>query len=330
MNQTQLGYDQSFYIDGTKIVGVQSVNGSYSISEKPINIIGYGHVDNFFNKTCNPDTEKEYPRSLAVVNSPLQGSFSVESMLISEDFFMPKIGDHAIVGSLFYGPNASYYGFSDGYITSHTVNCTIGQIPTTSTQFTVYGEQGGSPDYIIQEQDRGRITQETEYGIVDEDSYLTDIPHNATGKAEFPDIGIPNQGSIYIQCTGAESNRVTSFTHTVNVQHDAIYAVGENKPVQVDVVWPITTQTNFTLEVDKYKYQKLREYLVNPVVQDISIKIDDCFGNNIENYNIGEARLLSESMSSSVEGRLTVDLTYTSYINQFREKHTLTIDDVFI
>ena len=316
MNQAQLGYDQSFYINGTKIIGVQSVNGSYGISEKPINIVGYGHVNDSFNKICNPDTEKEYPKSLAVLNSPLQGSFSVESMLISEDFFMPKTGDCPITGSLFYGPNASYYGFSDGYITSHTVNSSIGQIPTTSTQFTVYGEQGGSPDYIIQEQDRGRITQETEYGIVDEKSYLTDIPHNATGKSEFPDIGIPNQGSIYIQCTGAESNRVTSFTHTVNVQHDAIYAVGQNKPVQVDVVWPITSQTNFTLEIDKYKYQKLREYLVNPIVQDISIKIDDCFGNKIEHYNIEQARLLSENMSSSVDGRLTVDLSYSAYYNK--------------
>jgi hypothetical protein len=64
-------------------------------------------------------------------------------------------------------------------------------------------------------------------------------------------------------------------------------------------------------------------------VQDISIKIDDCFGNNIENYNVGGARLLSENMSSSVEGRLTVDLSYSSYINKFKKKHTLTVDDVF-
>ena len=316
MNQTQLGYDQSFYINGTKIVGVQSVNGSYSISEKPINIVGYGHVNDSFNKICDYEDEKEAPKSLAVLNAPLQGSFGVESMLLSEDFFISKTGDYPITGSLYYGSNNSYYGFSDGYITSHTVNCTIGQIPTTSTQFTVFGEAGGSPDYLIQEQDRGRITQESEWGIVDEKSYLTDIPHNATGQAEFPEIRIPNQGSIFIECAGADTDRVTSFTHTVNVQHDAIYAVGKNKPVQVDVVWPITTQTNFTLEIDKYKYQRLREYLIHPILHDISIKVNDCFGNKIEHYNVEQARLLSESMSSSVDGRLTVDLSYSSYYNK--------------
>ena len=316
MNQTQLGYDQSFYINGTRMVGVQSVNGSYGISEKPINIVGYGHVNDSFNQVCNSDTDKKYPKSLAVVNSPLQGSFSVESMLLSEDFFISKTGDYPITGSLYYGSNNSFYGFSDGYITSHTVNCSIGQIPTTSTQFTVFGELGGGPDYIIQEQDRGRITQQTEYGIVDEDSYLSDMPHNATGKAEFPDIAIPNQGSIFIECAGCETDRVIAFNHTVNVQHDAIYAVGQNKPVQVDVVWPITSETSFTLEIDKYKYQKLREYLINPILHDISIKINDCFGNKIEHYEVEQARLLAESSSSSVEGRLTVDLSYTSYYNK--------------
>ena len=316
MNQTQLGYDQSFYINGTKVVGVQSVNGSYAISEQPINIVGYGHINDSFNKICDHYDEKEPPKSLAVINSPMQGSFSVESMLISEDFFISKTGDYPITGSLYYGSNNSFYGFSDGYITSHTVNCSIGQIPTTSTQLTVFGEAGGSPDYLIQEQDRGRITQESAYGIVDENSYLSDIPHNATGNAEFPEIGIPNQGSIFIECAGADTDRVISFNHTVNVQHDAIYAVGKNKPVQVDVVWLITTQTNFTLEIDKYKYQKLREYLINPILHDISIKINDCFGNKIEHYDVEQARLLSESMSSSVEGRLTVDLSYSSYYNK--------------
>lgn len=316
MNQAQLGYDQSFYINGTKMVGVQSVNGSYDISEKPINVVGYGHINDSFNKICNNQTQKQHPKSLAVVNSPLQGSFSVQSLLISEDFLLPKTGNHPITGSLYYGPNNSFYGFSEGYISSHTVSCNIGQIPTTSTDFLVFGEIGGGPDYIVQEQDRGRISQQSEYGIVDEDSYLSDMPHNATGKASFPEIGIPNQGSIFIECAGAETDRVIAFNHNVSVQHDAIYAMGQSKPVQVDVVWPIISKTNFTLEIDKYKYQKLREYLTNPILHDISVKINDCFGNKIEHYNVEQARLLSENTSSSVEGRLTVDLTYTSYYNK--------------
>ena len=36
MKQAVLGYEQKFFINGTQMSGVQSVNGSYAISEKPI------------------------------------------------------------------------------------------------------------------------------------------------------------------------------------------------------------------------------------------------------------------------------------------------------
>ena len=50
MKDAVLNYEQKLYIDGTQMRGVQSVNGSYSISEKPINILGYGHVE--YTITC--------------------------------------------------------------------------------------------------------------------------------------------------------------------------------------------------------------------------------------------------------------------------------------
>ena len=50
MKQAVLGYEQKFFIDGTQVHGVQSVDGSYSISEKPINILGWGHVNSNFYK----------------------------------------------------------------------------------------------------------------------------------------------------------------------------------------------------------------------------------------------------------------------------------------
>ena len=49
MKQAVLGYEQQFYVDGTQISGVQNINGSYAINEKPINILGYGHVNDGFN-----------------------------------------------------------------------------------------------------------------------------------------------------------------------------------------------------------------------------------------------------------------------------------------
>jgi hypothetical protein len=92
--------------------------------------------------------------------------------------------------------------------------------------------------------------------------------------------------------------------------------VGSASAVQVDVVWPITATTSFTLEVDEYKYNRLRKYLISPTVQDIAIKINDCFGNKIQNYKVKDARFLGESVAQSVGGRLTVNLRYNSYYNK--------------
>ena len=48
MKQAILGYEQQFYINGTQMSGVQGVEGSYGVSEQPINVLGWGHVNNNF------------------------------------------------------------------------------------------------------------------------------------------------------------------------------------------------------------------------------------------------------------------------------------------
>ena len=95
-----------------------------------------------------------------------------------------------------------------------------------------------------------------------------------------------------------------------------IYAVGSAYPVQVDIVWPVEVTASFSLDVDEYEYSRLRKYLISPNVRDVAIKINDCFGKKIQNYQIKSARLLSESMKSSVDGKMTVDLSYKSFYNK--------------
>ena len=60
----------------------------------------------------------------------------------------------------------------------------------------------------------------------------------------------------------------------------------------------------------------MRKYLKSPNVQDIAIKINDCFGETIQNYEVKNARLLGESISQSADGLLTVNLQYKSYHNK--------------
>lgn len=348
MKQAVLGYEKQFFINGTQISGVQSIEGSYAIQERPINVIGWGHVNHNFNDlqsvlvpedfeenqeyirneafvltedgfrvmtddSCLSRRPTSRPKSLAVVSSPLEGSFSINSVLVSEDFMLNFTGDNPFTGSLHHG--RQYFGFYNGYINSHSISCGVGQVPTTSTNISIYGDIGGNPDFFKIENEEGIIEQENEFGIATETS-MGERGYNASGDNPFPEIRVPNHGSIALQCRGAETNRVTSFQHTINVPTDAIYTVGSSSCAQVDVRWPVTTTTNFTMEIDKYEYGRLRSYLMQPTVEDIAVKINDCFGEKIEHYNIKQARLINEAVSAGVEGRLTVNLSYNSYYNK--------------
>lgn len=340
MNGTVLGYEQQFFVNGTQISGVQSVEGSYAIQERPINVLGWGHVnkdyhygidhisydDNSFildangfrflqEKTCIRENERS-PHNMAVLDAPLEGDFSINSILVSEDFFLQFLGDEPFTGSIHHG--GSYFGFYSGYITNHSVSCSIGQLPTTTTSIKVFGDIGGSPDFINQENDFP-ILNEDGYQVATSDSYNNGM-YNASGTHEYPEIKLPNQGSIIVECTGASTDRVTSFSHSIDIPIDPIYIVGSAYAAQVDVIWPVTTETSFTLDIDEYKYQSLRKYMRTPTVQDIKIMINDCFGEPIQYYTVKKARLISETMSASTEGRLTVNLTYKSYYNKRGEK----------
>jgi len=350
MKQAFLAHEQKFFINGTQMSGIQSVEGSYSIQEKPINVLGWGlvgedyyppepkiEIENkpedscygfviqehgFFDLlqedvlSCPEDKPRRCPnpKSMAVLNAPLEGNFSINSTLVSEDFFIQFLGDTPFTGSLHHGHE--YFGFHSGYITSHTVSCAIGQVPSTSTSIRVFGDIGGSPNFVDKENDQFSVLDENGFAYILEDSYYNKPEYNAKGDNPFPEIRVPDQGSISIKCAGSETDRVVAFNHSINVGIEPIYVVGSAYAAQVDVNWPIITDTSFTLEVDEYKYQSLRKYMFTPTVEDIAIKINDCFGDPIQYYTIEQARLIGESVSSSVDGRLTVNLQYKSYYNK--------------
>ena len=60
----------------------------------------------------------------------------------------------------------------------------------------------------------------------------------------------------------------------------------------------------------------MRQYLRSPILDNIAIRIDDCFGNRIQDYLVKDARFAKEDMSASTDGRLTANLSYISYYNK--------------
>ena len=59
-------YEQKVIVNGYQLLGVQSVDGNYGISEKPVRVAGVGFID-------------------ATIDSPLKGNFSIARKMVSAD-----------------------------------------------------------------------------------------------------------------------------------------------------------------------------------------------------------------------------------------------------
>jgi len=123
-------YEQTVIIKGHRLLGVQSVDGSYGISEKPVRVAGVGFVD-------------------ALIESPLQGNFSISRRMVGADPLIEKnsqgkyIYDEAqIEGVILYDNDTKGFGFTKGRVSRYSVSCSVGDIPEIQTEITVYGSLG--------------------------------------------------------------------------------------------------------------------------------------------------------------------------------------------
>lgn len=256
-------YDQSIIVNGYRLSGVQDINGSYNIQKTPINILGAGHVT-------------------SLLNSPVEGNFSFSRNMISEDPLLNLTGDSEFSGVIEYLGNS--FGFSGGYLTSYSVSCGIGEIPTINTDISVFGDIGSG------------------------------ISHTQT--ETHPAIYIPNQGSISINCDGSESNRVTNFEYSINMRRNPIYTVGSIYPAEVCLIKPLEITANFTLSIDDYDSKRVLDAILSPETSNIQVQIKSAdLSQTIATYNLNNASLLSESISSNTEDETSVNLSYQGYVN---------------
>jgi hypothetical protein len=122
MKNAIIGSEQSVFLNGHKLKGVSSVDGSYSVSLKPVNIFGASHVK-------------------SVVGEVLQGDFSITRNQSIPDSFLEFTGDNKILrGSINYGTKV--FGFETGYLNSYSYSLSVGSVPQTNLGITVYGDIG--------------------------------------------------------------------------------------------------------------------------------------------------------------------------------------------
>ncbi len=300
MKNASLPYNQQVYVNGTGISGIQSIEGNYGITEQNVNFAGFGYVT-------------------GLISQPMQGNFTISRALVSEDPFLNLTGDgtdFAFSGSVFYErPNlggtldntegnymSGCFGFHSGYLTSYNISCGIGEVPSVSVAISVYGDLGPGIDARY---NKGEAT------------------------ADNPTIQVPNQGGIVLTCDGSSTNRITSFSYSMELPRTALYALPNTTaadltadsvkwkmPAQVDLSYPVESTANFTMEIDDYETKNLYGALTGIHIHNTDITINNDSGGQIVKFDLTKSRLISESFSSEVGGPVTVNLTYKKYSNK--------------
>tara|TARA_Y100000114_G_scaffold157029_1_gene186652 strand:- start:3223 stop:4104 length:882 start_codon:yes stop_codon:yes gene_type:complete len=279
-------YEQKVVINGYTLSGVTSVDGNYGISEKPVRVAGVGFVD-------------------ALIDSPLQGNFSINRAMVGHDPLLEaKNGryifeEQEIEGAILYDNDTKGFGFNQGKISRYSVSCSVGEIPQIQTDIIVYGELGS--------------------GV-----------YTSTEEKEHPPIKFPDQSSIKINVSDFSVDAISDFSYSRSLNLNPLYAIPKGdatdwndgsgpaqsnlKPVQIDVQYPIETDINFTMIADEYEIREIKDRIQAAPKSNLEIEIRDSEDDEIINSFTGKnVRLISESINSAVDGEMSISLTYKGY-----------------
>lgn len=116
-------YENFFFIDGKKVIGIEDLSITYSNSPKIFNPLG---PTNGVTLSSGPTTQ--------------QASFT-RNMLF-DDPLLAYTGMLTASGSFHYGANI--YGFKSGSLNEYMVNCAVGTVPKITTNFSIYDEMVSS------------------------------------------------------------------------------------------------------------------------------------------------------------------------------------------
>jgi len=254
MKGATLNYENYFFLNNSTISGILSVDGGYSINYAPIKTIGVGY-------------NKQVIAEVPVAN------FSINKYLLYNEPFLNFTGENkdrnaiGFKGSLNY--NDKKFGFLSGYLNSFGLNCSVGEVPTTTSDIIIYGDVG--PNY------------------------------DASGSLKAPYISVPQVKDIILTCSGSSTNRITNFDYSINCTKRPIYVLNQSGysysgptgpvapgpnyvPYEVLLNLPIEINASFTLEVDDYTSKLLYSQLDNDTDASFSISINGTVKLNYKGY----------------------------------------------
>jgi hypothetical protein len=314
-------YESQFFINEQGISGIRDWSASYSVPQQTVDVLGAGFVRN-------------------VYSEPLQGELSLSRDIIyNADPILTYTGDAPVSGTLIYDTylgdgGEKVFGFNTGYLTSYSVNCAVGGVPTVDTSFVTFGRFGSG----------------IRKGDMD---YSGSTPLD--GARGF--LAFANQGSIECGFNQSGTNRVTQVSQSYEIEREPIYVLTQKTasdltggagfiPTEVITHYPIEVTTNMTVEVDDFETANIMDTIRSGHYETIELKINQAY-KGIQPLN-GETvvggtlallddaseqledngyqtmyefrsvtgQLVSESINTSIDGTLSVNLEFKDYLNR--------------
>ena len=302
--------NQYAFLGSTRLNGVQNISTSY---QKNLSLADY-----FGNNEI-----------VQLPNGEPNGQCSINGLYITSDPYIQYTGE---IGANFYllrsATGEDYdFSFSSGYMTSYSQQCGIGEIPSISTSWQVFGNIGTlsqyatyltneSGQYLTAEDGRyllldGNVSSELEY-----QGYYDDLNSILSGGPTILPDNIVGYNSIGISIDDFTTNRVMQYSLSIQCPRNPKYVVGQIRPKYVLHTTPIQIDVSFEYEIDNYELDSLRQDPCNPTSKDITITAKNYkTKNTILSYSFSDMKLISEDYSSNTESYVTVSANYRTFLN---------------
>ena len=218
-------------------------------------------------------------------------------------------------------------GIGNCYISDYSVDLSVGALPTASVTMeganmnsNTSGTNFASPAF---NQENGNALPAA-HGMIVALPNPSQTPGGAPANSSNAVVNALRPGDITIdfssvsgetmaQLNGAGANHVQSVSLSLPLSRTPIQKLGSKFPFARSVDFPVNVSLSASAILNDTEHNNLANVLESGA-QTISINMKDSNGNTAIRYHLKEAKLDSESFSSSIGANKSVDLTFSAQV----------------
>lgn len=278
------------FLNSTELPGVQSLNGNYNLNSNPVKYLGMSETT-------------------TIPNSPYNGSLNLSCLLLSDDRLIEHTGYNAFNCYVTQERKSisENFSYSLAYLTKYRSRCSINQIPQIEADIIVLGDVGTSTG-----QGAG-FSGFSGFSGVDK---ITGDFSTISGEWDTLLLKIPTAGSISLDVDDFVTNRVQSYSLSIDVPRRPLYVLNKSTPHQVDINYPMVVDMSFNIALNDYTSSGLSSYPFNHKTKNITLSIyEESNGNLIKSYGFSGLDLYGEGYVATVGNAINMNLHYKGYLD---------------